>query len=1745
MAVGTLLGRLLIATKQHVRYMLDSYIHSDQRDIHPNLERVLIELLNGMLQSHGAFATRDNLSSQEQPMTFRPTAVRSLSHLRDLISATSVPSHLGTPLSSSSIPSASSKSPARSTQSEMPHLISSRQRSSPLPPSRLSESTLYPGTTDTDAEMYTNSGAGPHQPRPTAYDDQQAEVYNSTVEFLALMTAFVSVVCWLMQRMLDHPEGMRDLSGASRSKGNGDTGRDMDLDQDTNRRRWTSGNKLSDFLDLFNDRDNVLRPIGEALAGEGHREGREAAGEFEFDPTKQVGLFAWHFYLFGSDPEGPLIKDGGSISGHALRSLEFDVILNELYTTHILSMTVKEHQKDHGQFYTPPAVVDFMWKRTIKGYGNLLARFMDVVVTGAQGRPIPQQSHGQSTPLIPIALDPCLGVSTFLSCYIRMLIQEARTGHGGVIWDSAEATGLLLREICEHIWGIELDGFAFWMARCGVLAALIPLVQRVQELSQADQSATPHHSNQEYSPRTNLPSQTPFSLTLPRLHLFRNDTLQLLPPADLESPHAVWERDCILRLRNPARLIFDFIVTNPPYMIRKTGTFSAPDPEVYDWTILGSGFAPSTNANVGGMSTGGGGGSNTVPLLQVPKTKLVGKRSWDSLGDLAEEGNLSAVDTGEDSETDAATPESRASAASVASSFLRPTTPLRSGAKGMMQAYGYFIWFAAQRIKPYTGIACMITASQWLTLEFATKLRAWLFENCLMDEFFQFEPFKVFSKIQTDSLIFKIRALDNAPSYDPQRERLLQEHTTVFLRHTDHHRPLAGILQDYMEYSEMRSSSLTNDLSIMVSSKSRQELSAIIVAPSPASTPSISGLAISGNAITKTTPTPTPTTFTARTYSFAPMMPSSDLTTHLLTLTQGLGGICSAGTKKMNRLNAAEPLLWHRGPNTNPVYGLVVRMEYARATFGEVMTERWFRPTMYWNGKNYPEENAPGAALHKEGMFWQGRDRLRLSKKEGSPAESYLVPIPDPQRSYALCMVDKESIKLLRQQMQENVAGAQALWSYLTDVKTHFQPGLLATLKRKVNLSGKQQGADNEGVAYCSTNQCGSDVPEKIVHPINYGYFSKTQPRQRFFLDTDSQAVTNQCIYLTLNVLSRHYDAQHSASLIYFLTLLNSSTLQFFVLHFCQYDQQGRMRLFRESMAKIPFQSKDVKNNQERTQYASQLGEMMMELKKLLYQAVTNWRLTGSHYHQLDQRQGGGGGGWQGSTGTSSRGSHTGGSGGRGYGNHRPGDPLLADGIAAPPAPSSGGGNHGLLDWIRRGGDAPAGVLVKTKEQIRRMLMMAGVTPTPPLPHHTPSMSQSPSPLSLVHAKRSDALMADADADANPGTDSDSEIEDTVKARAQEPYFTVNHQSAEHPLNWTEHPRIYGSTSGRFSSEVTATDRFIPASTFGTNTPAPTDHRQQIHQHGDMDPRRHQAPQPFQNQFHPLSSVSDDGRVALVETHYLSPDSAAPYRSPLVASPAPPETRPTSATPPPPPSSSSSSSSLPSTAYFLNYTTVNSELSNECDRIMQSIERAIAMVEMVQWAVDQYGYMLYGIRPKFQKLLELELKLVYGSVVESVVVPRSPVVGAVSIARLPGPEAAFSSMSSSATSPFGEGSGAGSGAGLQQPHQQKVMTDTAASRIGINILELHRWDGDGDDGDEGSDFVDASGTTSTTSSSTPATGTVMGAVSGDSQQQHASTSPRHPSKIPSYATLILENALTAAENLKQSLQRYKPFSGIA
>lgn len=663
-----------------------------------------MDLVNDMLLMHSVSSAPDHISSQERPATFEPTRVLTLSHLRELMDGAE------------------------------PNLTDRRSRN-----------------VETQALSNPADNRLPVEDKykhPNPFAGARANEYRSAVEFLALMTAFVSVVCWLLQSRLGEESG----NGEGRMGG-------FSVRTERRAEELEANGELLRFLSHFHDRDNILKPIQDALASrrvksEGQNSAFENLGNVDSKsslsslPSQSLtgqggGLFTWHFLLFSQDPESPsqwpssiatLQESCSWIEGEPVA---LDVILNELYSTQVLALTAKDHQKDHGQFYTPPSVVDFMWTRATSGReGRLLDRFVEHLHVHAINPSEIMVNSNLANPisLIPKALDPCLGVSTFLSRYARLLIKEARHRRllspqsavmeeavgmdvdisgttPTLLWDSVVALRLLLCQICEHAWGLELDDFAYWIARCGFMANLIPLIQRIEYLSQerafggldkgeGTQKDTTMESPSAFAAmETSLPRRSASNqLNLPRLHLFCNDTLQLTVPGGLENRHDTemdtddmnWERAQILKLRDPSELLFDFIVTNPPYMIRKTGTFSAPDPLIYDWRVLGT----------PGTLIGPGLDQGTATGLESPQ-------------DSTETIVMGQIDESDISESGEKLPRSQPL---EQSRRIGTTRSLKSSGstRGMMQAYGYFIWFAAQRIIPTNGVLCMITGMQHL-----------------------------------------------------------------------------------------------------------------------------------------------------------------------------------------------------------------------------------------------------------------------------------------------------------------------------------------------------------------------------------------------------------------------------------------------------------------------------------------------------------------------------------------------------------------------------------------------------------------------------------------------------------------------------------------------------------------------------------------------------------------------------------------------------------------------------------------------------------------------------------------------------------------------------------------------------------------------------------------------------------------------------------------------------------------------
>jgi hypothetical protein len=367
---------------------------------------------------------------------------------------------------------------------------------------------------------------------------------------------------------------------------------------------------------------------------------------------------------------------------------------------------------------------------------------------------------------------------------------------------------------------------------------------------------------------------------------------------------------------------------------------------------------------------------------------------------------------------------------------------------------------------------------------------------------YEFEPYKVWPKVQTDSLIFRICK---------RTTRLENTNQTIYIRSSSRKTSLLGLLDIYKKFDP---NNPTMDKEIKYKINDSDQMS-----PSKHS-------------------------------SFAFILPTASCLDELNSITAHFPRLCDGeNSKSITRANT--PLNWNRGPNTNPVYSLVVRTKWARETFGLQACDRWLKPCFYWNGKTISSSSGGG----KEGEFWRERDPSRLGRKEMSAAEAYWpfcnLDTEDPGMAfYSLILVNKEDADYLKKLIDEEGQNSPyySLYSYLKEARQALQ--------------GDQT---NKEIVHCQYNKCGTEVPVKIVHPINCGYYTRSQPRQRFFADYTRAAVTNQCIYFTIKP---SYPCQNAD---YFCGLLNSVLLQFFGKVHCCYDQQGRMRFFGRLMAYVPF----------------------------------------------------------------------------------------------------------------------------------------------------------------------------------------------------------------------------------------------------------------------------------------------------------------------------------------------------------------------------------------------------------------------------------------------------------------------------------------------------------------------------------------------------------------------------------------------
>jgi hypothetical protein len=665
-----------------------------------------------------------------------------------------------------------------------------------------------------------------------------------------------------------------------------------------------------------------------------------------------------------------------------------DIILSSFYTNHLLRIAAQKHQKDHGQFYTPPSVVDFMWDTCMHN-----------------------DAHWNNSVLAahcPSVLDPCMGTGSFLSSYVQKILR--RIQQDSTLWNHADFLKDMMTSMCSNIWGIEIDYFVFLLGKLNLMLHIFPACCKWMYIN-----------------------QRPIDFQLPRLRLFCNDILTLSLPNLDDAEDKLWEHEQISRLRDSSALKLHFVVTNPPYMIRKTGFISIPDPSLYDMSLIG------------GRGT---------------------------------------------------------------------------------QAYMYFLWICLQRCHPVHGRMCFITPSQWILLEFAKNLRSWIWKNFVLELVYQFEPYKIWPKIQTDSLIFRIRPRSGPESIIP---------TALFLRHMDRTKSLDQILEEYRHFDQCHT----------------------------AKNPQITY---------KITPAKPEIIYDVKDCSFAFLTPVSNVVDYMQRLTRGLPRLCGGDN---SHSEYPPPLAWNRGPNTNPVYALMVRTEWALSQFGKSALQKWMRPAIYWNGKC--DKNNRRLTKSKEILFWEDKDKQRISHKESSPAEAYVpfrCPHSDSHMSdqhYSMILIDQSNAH----ELEDSSGEYRALHQYLKEAREKLQPT-----------------QTTKDIACCYFRQCGIEHPVKIVHPINFGYFSRTQPRQRFFLDDQRQCVTNQCMYFTIHSNADVQDA------LFYLGLLNSTTIQFFINIHCCYDQQGRTRFFARNMANIPYAPPSIPNQVE---LMSNLVRRMTHVRSTIY----------------------------------------------------------------------------------------------------------------------------------------------------------------------------------------------------------------------------------------------------------------------------------------------------------------------------------------------------------------------------------------------------------------------------------------------------------------------------------------------------------------------------------------------------------------
>ncbi|KAI8071772.1 hypothetical protein BC940DRAFT_316972 [Gongronella butleri] len=433
-----------------------------------------------------------------------------------------------------------------------------------------------------------------------------------------------------------------------------------------------------------------------------------------------------------------------------------------------------------------------------------------------------------------------------------------------------------------------------------------------------------------------------------------------------------------------------------------------------------------------------------------------------------------------------------------------------------IQAYIFFFWFSLIRLHPERGQACFIAPSHWTSLGFGKQFRRWVWEHFQLLEGVVIPEKRVWPTVAMDSLIVRFRKRQEGVACPP----------FLLARHQNRMALLPELLDTYAQIKPNHDNLGDLPLNFTLT---------------PTDDPHLIAKPELGD-------------------SYTSRLPMSSHANQILQLTSHL--------PKLTRSPDA-PLLYRRGPSTSPIYGNVVRTEWARSYFGEKDFLKYLRPIFYWNWKSLkgPTERRctkRSALVYRKGivpdelymnserLFWLDYDPERLKYKETNLAEAYTRWAP--HNEYSVILVNRLQARKLNSKSR--------LYKYLKDAREKLIP----RVKRNI--------------AWHNTLYNGSNHKNKIIAPITTAYFPNSTPRPRFFLDHEGMAVSAQCMYFLLNPdakcqqLFQAIDTGKSAeeaAYLFFLGVLNSNLNGFFTATFCRFDFAGRMRFYEPMLGQIPY----------------------------------------------------------------------------------------------------------------------------------------------------------------------------------------------------------------------------------------------------------------------------------------------------------------------------------------------------------------------------------------------------------------------------------------------------------------------------------------------------------------------------------------------------------------------------------------------